>query len=61
MELETVYVYPDGENYTLPPQWKSDDFEERFTTLCEVCDTVLHVHYKEPFASCGCGTTEWYK
>lgn len=60
-ELIDVYVYPDGENYSEPPSWKSDDFERRKTTLCETCDTELDAHYGEPFASCRCGTTEWYK
>jgi hypothetical protein len=45
----TVYVYPDGENYSEPPQ------------LCETCDEELTIEYDEPFAHCKCGTQEWHK
>lgn len=55
-----VYVFPDGDNYSYPPSWKSDDYEQRYTSLCAVCDRFLHLHYGEPFASCKCGTQEWY-
>ena len=34
----TVYVYPDGEQYDTPPEWKSDDYEVRQTTLCNTCE-----------------------
>lgn len=60
MEMKTVYVYPDGEQYDEPPSWKSDDYEVRQTDLCTSCDTELEPHYGEPFASCECGTSEWY-
>ena len=59
-ELTEVYVYPDGEQYDTPPTWKSDDYQKRETMLCEKCDNELQVHYGEPYASCECGTTEWY-
>lgn len=61
MDLKTVYVYPDGEQYDEPPSWKSDDYEVRETALCETCDTELEIHYGEPFASCECGTGEWHR
>jgi len=60
-DLTEVFVYPDDENYESPPEWKSDDYEERYTMLCSVCKEDLHVYYAEPFASCMCGTMEWYK
>jgi|GEM_PF-896302 len=56
-----VYVYPDNEQYHEPPFWKSDDYEKRKTTSCERCDEEMNIHYGEPFASCNCGTSEWYK
>lgn len=60
-ETYSVCVYPDGEQYEEAPSWKSDDYEVRQTTHCNTCDAELTVHYAEPFASCSCGTTEWYK
>jgi len=60
MELLTVYVYPNGENYEEPPSHMSDDYIVRQTTLCEVCDTVLNLSYDEPIASCLCHAQEWY-
>lgn len=60
-DLKKVYVYPDDENYESPPSWKSDDYEVRQTDLCTRCDTEYHIHYGEPFASCECWTSEWYK
>ena len=56
-----VYVYPDGEQYEYPPEWKSDDFVVRMTELCEKCDEILELDYSEPLAHCRCGTQEWYK
>ena len=66
-DLETVYVFPDGDNYLDEdteyvggtPEWKSDDYETRKTTLCKDCDTVLHISHGEPIASCDCGDREW--
>lgn len=60
-EFYKVYVYPDGEQYTERPEWKSDDYEIRETSLCEICDSEIQVHYMEPLASCDCCTQEWYK
>jgi len=60
MELQTVYVYPEGSNYDEPRPNMSDDYETRKTTLCEVCDEVLHLTWGEPIASCNCGDQEWY-
>lgn len=60
-DLFTVYVYPDGENYDGPPDWKSDDFIIRKSTNCNVCGYTLYLSYDEPFATCECGTQEWYK
>jgi hypothetical protein len=60
MDLETVYIYPDGSNYDEPPSYMSDDYLVRQTTLCEVCDTLLDISYDEPIASCKCGGQEWY-
>ena len=56
-----VYVYPTGDNHEEPVSYMSDDYEIRFTELCEKCDELLYIHYAEPFASCACGTQEWYK
>ena len=61
IELSTVYVFPDGEVYHAAPEWKSDDYEVRKTALCETCDEELTPAYGEPFASCACGTQEWYE
>jgi hypothetical protein len=55
-----VCVYPDGVQYDEPQRCRSDDYEKRKTAHCEDCGTNLDVHYGEPFASCECGTTEWY-
>jgi len=59
MELLTVYVYPNGDNYAEPPSYMSDDYEIRQTTLCEECDTVLDITWNEPIASCMCMDQEW--
>lgn len=59
--MKTVYVYPDDENYDEPQAWKGDDYETRQTDLCKLCNTEYHIHYGEPFASCECWTSEWYK
>jgi len=59
-ELFTVYVYPDGEVYEHPSTWKSDDYQERKTAYCNKCESMIEPHYMEPFASCNCGTQEWY-
>ena len=56
-----VYVYPNGEVYDTPQQNMSDDYEVRETDFCEVCEEFLIPHYAEPFASCNCGTMEYYK
>ena len=66
MNMLLVRVYPTGDNHLIedwpnPCIWMSDDYTVRETAYCEDCDSVLHVHYGEPFASCDCGTTEWYK
>jgi len=54
-----VYVYPDGEQYDTPPEWKSDDFEVRKTTLCINCDEEISLVYGEPLGCCACGVQEW--
>ena len=59
-ERYKVYVYPDGEQYEEPPSWKSDDYETRETALCATCDEELQIEGGKPFASCPCGTQEWY-
>lgn len=63
-ELNLVYVkvWSDGQQSVDEPteEGRSDDFEIRKTTYCDKCQEEYHIHYKEPFASCGCGTTEWY-
>ena len=55
-----VYVYPDGEVYENIPQYKSDDYEVRGQGRCPECDGPIVPNYGEPFASCECGTREWY-
>lgn len=64
--LFKVRVYPNGDNHILldwpnPCTYMSDDYEVRETAYCEECDSFLHVHHGEPFASCDCCKTEWYK
>lgn len=59
-DLINICVYPDGTQSEKPLDFMSDDYERRQTAYCEVCDNELTVHYGEPFASCECGTTEWY-
>ena len=71
MNLDTstmfkVRVYPNGDNHLVedwptPCHSMSDDYELRETAYCNSCDSMLHVHHGEPFASCGCNTQEWYK
>lgn len=39
----------------------SDDYEVRKTRTCPECDEELQIDYALPFATCSCGTTEWYK
>lgn len=59
-----IRIWPDGDSQlTDEPayEWKSDDFIIRETALCENCNHVLIPEYNEPFASCLCGTQEWYK
>jgi hypothetical protein len=58
--LKIVYVYSDGEQHKTRPIYKSHAYEIRRTCLCTQCGTDFVVHYAEPFASCDCGTTEWY-
>lgn len=58
-DMYAVCVYPDDEQYTEQPRWKSDDYELRVTAFCEKCDSELEIHYQEPLASCVCGTQEW--
>lgn len=55
-----VYVYPNDEVYESPPEWMSDDYQVREQGYCEECDSDIVPHYAEPFASCNCGTREWY-
>jgi len=59
-KLEPVYVYPDDEVYNHPPEWKSDDYQVRLAGQCLTCEEQITPHYGEPFASCECGTAEWY-
>lgn len=60
-DLDDVCVYPDGNNTSEPLKMCGDDYERRKTTQCMDCDSTLEIHYAEPFASCECGTTEWYQ
>lgn len=60
-DLIDVCVYPDGTQSYEPLDFMSDDYERRQTAHCAVCDNDLAIHCGEPFASCDCGTTEWYK
>jgi hypothetical protein len=55
-----VYVFPDDEIYEEAPSWKSDDYEIRYQGFCNTCDSTIDPHWSEPFASCNCGTQEWY-
>lgn len=55
-----VYVFPDGEVYQELPTWKSDDYEIRLSTHCDKCDETITPYYMKPFASCDCGTQDWY-
>ncbi len=63
IEYYYVRVWPDGTQQDIvetPFTHKSDDYEVRQTMLCQTCDQELQVEYGEPFASCDCGTQEWY-
>lgn len=60
-ELIDVCVYPDGTQSYEPLDFMSDDYEWRRTIYCARCDSELQLHPNEPFATCGCGTQEWYK
>ena len=59
MNFYNVYVYPDGEQYDTPPDWKSDDYEVRQTTVCNTCEEEIYLVYGEPLGCCGCGVQEW--
>jgi len=54
-----VAVHQDGTNDC--GGFAEDSCEIRWTTYCTECNEILYVHYGEPFASCSCGTQEWYK
>jgi len=60
MKLEIVYVYPEGSNLVGPSSFMLNNYEVRQTTLCEICNEVLHLTWGEPTASCTCGDQEWY-
>ena len=40
-----VCVYPDGEQYDTPPEWKSDDYEVRKTTVCNTCEEERNISH----------------
>jgi len=59
-----IRIWPDGTTQDAeeePYSFKSDDFEERETDMCRVCEEELEISYAEPIASCKCGSREWYK
>lgn len=62
-----IRIWPDGEFQFLLTEdtplyyWKSDDFVVREGEVCKDCETMIVPDYDEPFASCQCGTMEWYK
>ena len=56
-----VYVYPCNTNLENPLDCMSDDYVVRETEACDECGHILHLDYDSPFASCECGTREWYK
>lgn len=58
-----VAVFPNGDVYELDqiPEYMSDDYIIRETEICDTCGCMLEPHYNEPFASCACYTSEWYK
>lgn len=61
----TVHIWPDGEfcyEEELQEMLNSrtDDYITKETDVCEVCKSVFELYYDEPFASCDCGTREWY-
>jgi len=59
--MRKVCVYSDDEHYEEPPEWKPGDYEVRETETCETCGEEIAPHFGEPFATCECGTQEWYK
>lgn len=61
MDYTKVFVYVDNTCSEEPLEWMSDDYAVRYTQNCEQCGYLLEPHYDEPFASCECGTREWYK
>lgn len=61
-DLIKVYVYPDNDQYDGDdgvPEWKSDDYETRYTDYCTECDQILELEHGKPLAHCECGTRDW--
>lgn len=60
MTVGIVYVTMDDTNHYERPD-EGRDYEKRVQGYCPTCDGPIEPHYGEPFASCECGTQEWYK
>jgi hypothetical protein len=64
-ELIPIYIWADG-TYCLKEDLEefiafiSDDYVTRKTCACCQCGQLYIPEYDEPFASCECGTSEWY-
>ena len=53
-EFYKIYVYPDDENYSTPPTWKSDDYRVVEVALCPKCDDMPYVDYNTLTTGCSC-------
>lgn len=52
-----IYLYPDGEQYDSPQDWKSDDYEKREERLCLICWEQVQYTYGETSGKCKCENT----
>lgn len=59
--LQSIAVLSDGRNMSIDKaEFTDEEFTVRNTAYCSSCESHLHIHEDTPFASCECGTTEWY-
>ena len=59
-------IWPNGQHQMIVgddkiPEGLGDDYVIRETAYCEDCGRYIVPEHGEPFASCNCGTTEWYR
>ena len=63
MDYIDIYVSPNGDNIIaddFTPSENDDSYAKHKTIVCDVCEEMLEVSYREPIASCKCNSQEWY-